>query len=155
MKLTSSVFLLSIVLSAGMTSCVDPSFGGGGYGGGYGGYGSNFGNAFGYGNGAGYGSSYPGGYGNGGFNSYTTLPSNFNGNAYNHNGLYYTGGKYQTGSYSYQGQPYSNRYYHNGQYYYGGSHQNYSPQQTNGYNANVNVNTPVLQQHMNSQFLQR
>ena len=96
-----------------------------------------------------------GGYGNSGYNSYTVLPSNFNGNAYNHNGLYYTGGRYQNGSFNHQGQTYNNRYYHNGQYYYGGNHYNYSPQQRNGYRSNVNVNTPMLQSHINSQLLQQ
>ncbi len=94
------------------------------------------------------------GYG-GGYNTYSTLPSNYNGSAYNHNGRYYSGGNYQTGNYSYQGRPYTSRYSHNGQYYYGGSHQNHSPQHGRGHNANVRVNTPVLQQHSNLQLLPR
>ena len=137
MKFRPSNLILAFALSAGITSCVDPSFVGNGYGSGYG-----------------------NGYGGGGYNSYTVLPSNYSGNAYNHNGVYYTGGRYQTGSYNHQGQTYNNRYYHNGQYYYGGNHQNHSPQQSNANVrvntpiANMHVNTPNMQQHSNSQFWQ-
>lgn len=128
MKLTSFLFILPVALSLGLSSCVDTGYaGGGGYGRGYG----------------------------GGFNTYSTLPSNYSGSAYNYNGRYYSGGNYQTGRYSYQGRPYTSRYSHNGQYYYGGSHQHYTPQRSSGYNSNVRVNTPVLQQHSNIQILPR
>jgi hypothetical protein len=92
------------------------------------------------------GPGYVGGVGyGGGYNSYTTLPRNYIGSAYNHNGRYYSGGNYQTGSYSYQGRPYTSRYSHNGQYYYGGSHQNYSPQHGYGHNAPSQQNQPFGQ----------
>lgn len=126
MKLTSSLLLLSLALSVGLSSCVDAGLGGG------------------------YGSGYAGG----GFNNYASLPPNFNGNAYHHNGRYYSGGNYQTGNYNHQGQAYTNRYQHNGQYYYGGSHQHYGQQQGRGYRGNVNVNTPGQQQRMSGQFMQ-
>ncbi|MDB6007256.1 MAG: hypothetical protein JWR15_4243 [Prosthecobacter sp.] len=132
MKLTSSLLLIPLALSIGLSSCVDVGLGGGGYS-----------------NGNGYGNGYRSGY-----NTYTTLPPNYNGSAYQHNGRYYSGGNYQTGNYNHQGQTYTNRYSHNGQYYYGGSHQNYAPQQRSGYNSNVNLNTPILQQNVNSQFWQ-
>ena len=67
----------------------------------------------------------------GGFNTYSSLPRSYSGNAYDHHGRYYTGGQHQTGSYNYQGRSYDSRYYHNGQYFYGGQHQNY-PQPGNG-----------------------
>ena len=157
MKLSPSNWLLAVALSVGITSCVDPSFVGGGNGSGYGnGYGGGYGNIFGFG--SGYGGGYGGGYGNSIYNSYTTLPSNYSGNAYNHNGIYYTGGKYQTGNYNHQGQSYNNRYYHNGQYFYGGNHQNYSPQQGGSSlsSPSMRVNTaPSMQQHSNNQFMQR
>jgi len=102
------------------------------------------------------GPGYAGGNGySGGYNSYSTLPNNYNGNAYYHSGRYYSGGNYQTGNYSHQGKSYSNRYSHNGQYYYGGSHQNYTPQHNSGYRANTNINAPILQQHSNIQILPR
>lgn len=99
MKLTHSLFLLSLASCLSITSCLDPSFGSG-YSSGRSGYG-------------------------GGYNSYASLPNNYIGGAYLYNGRYYSGGNYQTGSYNHQGRTYANRYYHNGQYYYGGSHQNY------------------------------
>ncbi|MHB1081340.1 MAG: hypothetical protein ACYC67_18225 [Prosthecobacter sp.] len=131
MKHSSFLLMLPLALSLSISSCVGPGFGGGG----------------------GYGNGYSNGYG--GFNTYSTLPGNFSGSAYNHNGRYYSGGNYQTGNYSYQGRPYTSRYSHNGQYYYGGTHQNYSPQHNRGYNSNLRVNTPVMQTHSNSQFMQR
>lgn len=127
MKHLSFLLILPVALILGMSSCVDVGYAGGG------------------GSGRGYG---------GGFNTYSSLPSNYSGSAYNHNGRYYSGGQYQTGSYSYQGRPYTSRYTHNGQHYYGGSHQHYTPQHNSGYNSNVRINTPVLQTHSNSQFMQ-
>jgi hypothetical protein len=62
---------------------------------------------------------------NSGYRTYTTLPTNYSGNAYLYNGQYYTGGLYQNGSYLYQGRTYPNRYSYNGQYYYGGNHSAY------------------------------
>jgi hypothetical protein len=56
---------------------------------------------------------------------YSTLPSSFVGDAYFHNGQYYSGGNYETGRYLNGGNRYSNRYYHNGQYIYGGSYKTY------------------------------
>jgi len=100
MKITSSFFLLSLVLSVAITSCVDP----GGYAGG--GFGSSYGNGS-------------------GFNTYRTLPRNYSGSAYLYNGQYYSGGQYQTGRYNDQGRNYDGRYFHNGRYYYGGSHAHY------------------------------
>lgn len=60
-----------------------------------------------------------------GVHSYTKLPPTHKGYAYYHQGRYYTGGQYQSGSYTHQGKRYTSRYYHNGQYYYGGQHQSY------------------------------
>lgn len=120
MKFTAALLLLPLGL--GVSSCAGP--GSAGYGGGY-------------------------GNGYGGFNSYSTLPGNYNGSAYYHNGRYYTGGNYQTGAYSHQGRTYSSRYAHNGQHYYGGSHQHYSPHQGDSQNVSS------MQQHSDSQLLQR
>ena len=58
---------------------------------------------------------------------YTTLPTNYVGSAYFHNGRYYAGGSYQTGRYHDHGHSYSSRYYYNGQYYYGGNYQQHAP----------------------------
>ncbi len=69
--------------------------------------------------------SFSGGYNGNGFNTYTTLPQNYSGNAYLVDGRYYSGGQYQTGNYNYQGRAYPNRYLYNGQYYYGGNHTAY------------------------------
>lgn len=99
MKFSPFLLLIPAMAALNLSSCVDPMMPGGIY--------SN------------------GGYG-GGFRTYSTLPRNYSGSAYYHQGRYYSGGQYQTGSYYYQGRPYSNRYYHNGQYYYGGQHQNHS-----------------------------
>lgn len=135
MKHLTFLLILPLALSLGISSCVGPGYtGGGGYAGG------------------GYGNGYGGG--GGGFNTYSTLPRNYSGSAYNHNGRYYSGGQYQTGNYNHQGQNYTSRYSHNGQHYYGGSHQHYTPQHNSGYNSNLRVNTPVLQTHANSQFMQ-
>ncbi|MHB1082649.1 MAG: hypothetical protein ACYC67_24865 [Prosthecobacter sp.] len=60
-----------------------------------------------------------------GGHSYTKLPRNHTGSAYFHQGRYYTGGQYQTGQFTHEGRPYTNRYYHNGRYYYGGEHKNF------------------------------
>jgi len=57
---------------------------------------------------------------------YATLPNTFAGNAYLHNGRYYSGGNYQTGRYHDHGRSYGNRYYHNGRYYYGGEYQQHA-----------------------------
>ncbi|HBJ87969.1 MAG TPA: hypothetical protein DDZ88_29750 [Verrucomicrobiales bacterium] len=103
MKLSQTLFVLPLLLAASITSCVDTGY--------YGGPRSSYG-------GASVGASR--GY-------YTTLPSNYVGNAYYYNGRYYSGGNYQTGTYTYQGRTYNNRYYQNGQYLYGGVHQHHGP----------------------------
>lgn len=111
--LKKALLLPTALLTFSLISCVEPQFSDG--------YNGN-------GNGPGYVSS--------GYNTYTTLPQNYSGNAYLVNGRYYSGGQYQTGSYNYQGRPYSNRYYYNGQYYYGGNHRSYGstiPVQNNAY----------------------
>ncbi len=101
---------LPAVAVLGLSSCVDPMYGG-----------------------AAVGASY-GGPAVVGYQTYTTLPPRYSGNAYYYNGRYYSGGRYETGAYSYQGRPYSNRYFYNGQYYYGGTHRNYgSPVSTRSY----------------------
>ena len=109
MKLTSFLLIFTVALCLGISSCVDTGYaGGGGYGRGYG----------------------------GGFNTYTTLPTNYSGSAYLLDGTYYSGGQYQNGNYLYQGRNYPNRYYYNGQYYYGGNHRAYGstvPVPNNGY----------------------
>ena len=71
-----------------------------------------------------------------GFNTYTTLPTDYSGTAYLLDGRYYSGGQYQNGNYTYQGRNYDNRYLYNGQYYYGGDHRAYGSNvvvQNNGY----------------------
>jgi uncharacterized membrane protein len=69
---------------------------------------------------------YPVAYNSGsGFNTYTTLPTNYSGNAYFYNGHYYSGGQYQNGSYNYQGRAYPGRYLYDGQHFYGGNHTAY------------------------------
>lgn len=98
-RLRKALLLPAVLLSLSLTSCVDPTFGGG--------FSTN----------PGYANRY---------NSYATLPQGYSGSAYLYNNRYYSGGQYQTGSYNYQGRQYTNRYYHNGQYYYGGQHQNHS-----------------------------
>lgn len=60
-----------------------------------------------------------------GFVTYSRLPVNYTGNAYYYQNRYYTGGRYETGSYRNNGRNYASRYYHNGRYYYGGTQQNY------------------------------
>ena len=67
-----------------------------------------------------------------GGHSYTKLAQNHTGSAYFHQGRYYTGGHYQTGKFTHQGRPYTNRYYHNGQYYYGGEHKDF-PQENHNF----------------------
>jgi len=96
--LKQALLLPTVLLSFSLISCVDPM-----YSGGAGGYSNN----------------------RSGFNTYSTLPPNYSGNAYLYNGRYYSGGQYQTGTYHDHGRQYSDRYYHNGQYYYGGQHRNY------------------------------
>lgn len=100
MKFSPFLLLIPAIAALNLSSCVDPMMPGGVY-------------------------SNGGGYG-GGFRTYSTLPQNYSGSAYYHQGRYYSGGQYQTGRYYYQGRQYTNRYYHNGQYYYGGQHQNHS-----------------------------
>lgn len=102
MKTSLFRLILPVVTILSISSCVDPMYGGG--------YGSNSGSNSGY---------------RGSYNSYSTLPQGYSGNAYLYNGRYYSGGQYQTGHYSYQGRNYDSRYHHNGQYYYGGSHAHY------------------------------
>lgn len=53
---------------------------------------------------------------------YSTLPQNFERPVYHHDNRYYTGGRYETGSYRSDGRVYTNRYYHQGQYIYGGEY---------------------------------
>jgi len=102
MKLNQPLLVLPLLLAATITSCVDTGY--------YGGPRQSYGG----------GASLSGGRG-----YYTTLPSNYVGNAYYYNGRYYSGGNYQTGNYTYQGRTYNNRYYQNGQYLYGGVHQHH------------------------------
>jgi hypothetical protein len=54
--------------------------------------------------------------------TYTSLPSNYSGDAYYHNNRYYAGGRYESGTYTHEGQRYNDRYFHNGQYIYGGDY---------------------------------
>ena len=97
MKLHPYCLLLPVIAILPLSSCIDPMMmGGSGY--------SNYG---------------------GGYNSYSTLPRNYSGNAYYHQGRYYTGGQHQMGNYTHQGQQYTSRYSHNGQNYYGGQHRQY------------------------------
>jgi len=105
MKIKQSLFILPLILSVSITSCVDqPGFAGG----------------LGPRQSIGGGTMLGGGRG-----YYTTLPRNYVGDAYYYNGRYYSGGNYQTGNYNYQGRTYNNRYYQNGQYLYGGVHQHH------------------------------
>ncbi len=60
-----------------------------------------------------------------GYTTYTSLPAGYSGDAYYYNNRYYAGGRYEPGTYTYQGRRYNNRYFHNGQYIYGGE---YRPQ---------------------------
>ena len=54
--------------------------------------------------------------------TYTTLPSNYSGDAYFYNNRYYAGGRYEPGTYSYNGRNFDNRYFHDGKYLYGGDY---------------------------------
>lgn len=54
--------------------------------------------------------------------TYTSLPSDFSGDAYYYNNRYYAGGRYEPGTYTYGGRSYNDRYFHNGQYIYGGDY---------------------------------
>ncbi len=54
--------------------------------------------------------------------TYRELPKDYSGDAYYYNNRYYAGGRYEPGTYSYQGRTYDNRYFHNGQYIYGGDY---------------------------------
>jgi hypothetical protein len=105
MKITPLLLSLAVLPAVFITSCVDPMYG---VGGGYSSYGTG-----------------PRGVYAGGYQTYTTLPMGYSGSAYLYNGRYYSGGRYQTGTYRHRGQVYSNRYYHSGQYLYGGSHQHH------------------------------
>lgn len=60
-----------------------------------------------------------------GFVTYSRLPVNYTGNAYYYQNRYYSGGRYETGTYRHNGRTYSNRYFHDGRYYYGGTQQTY------------------------------
>jgi hypothetical protein len=57
-----------------------------------------------------------------GYTTYVSLPSGYMGDAYYYNNRYYAGGRYEPGTYSYQGRTYDHRYYHDGQYLYGGNY---------------------------------
>lgn len=111
MKLNTSLFLLALVLSAAMTSCVDPGYAGNGYGSGYNTYSTlprNYsGSAYLYNN-----RYYSGG-------QYQTGRYSYQGRNYDsryfHNGQYYYGGNHQ----HYQGD--------------GHNHGSLLPQQRNGY----------------------
>ncbi len=71
-----------------------------------------------------------------GYTTYASLPSGYSGSAYYYNNRYYTGGRYEPGTFSYRGRTYSDRYYHNGQYFYGG---NYRQQASAGFYQNPGV----------------
>ncbi len=58
----------------------------------------------------------------GGYNTYAALPVDYTGDAYYYNNRYYAGGRYEPGTYSYQGRTYTNRYFYDGQYIYGGDY---------------------------------
>ena len=45
---------------------------------------------------------------------YTKLPAHHRGGAYYHQGRYYTGGQYPTGTFTHEGRQYTSRYYHDG-----------------------------------------
>lgn len=116
MKFTPSLLFLPLLATLSITSCVvDSGYAGGGY--------------------SSRGPSYSG------YNTYTTLPSNYYGSAYYSGGRYYSGGNYQTGRYNYQGRTYTNRYQHNGQYYYGGTHAHY-PGDGHNHGPQQNVVSP-------------
>ena len=51
---------------------------------------------------------------------YPSLPVDYEGDYYLHEGRYYYGGRYEHGAYLYHGHHYSTRYFHSGHYYYGG-----------------------------------
>ena len=55
---------------------------------------------------------------------YASLPGDYRGDYYSHQGRYYYGGQREVGRYQWNGRYYNDRYSHNGQYYYGGQ---YSP----------------------------
>lgn len=57
-----------------------------------------------------------------GYATYVSLPADYAGDAYYYNNRYYAGGRYEPGSYTYQGRRYDHRYFHNGQYLYGGDY---------------------------------
>ena len=62
------------------------------------------------------------GHGRTGHLTYTTLPADYEGDAYYYNNRYYAGGRYETGRYSYGGRTYTTRYFHDGRYLYGGDY---------------------------------
>lgn len=57
-----------------------------------------------------------------GYATHVTLPSDYSGDAYYYNDRYYTGGRYEPGTYTYNGQTYNHRYIHDGQNLYGGEY---------------------------------
>lgn len=57
-----------------------------------------------------------------GYTTYRTLPRDYSGDAYYYNNQYYAGGRYEPGTYSYNGRTYNQRYFHDGQYLYGGDY---------------------------------
>jgi hypothetical protein len=59
--------------------------------------------------------------------TYTSLPADYSGDAYYYNDRYYAGGRYEPGTYSYEGRTYNHRYFHNGKYIYGGVYRQHSP----------------------------
>ena len=102
----NKLFLIPALLAAvALNSCVDAGYSGGGYGS------------------VGVGGPPPS---YGGYQTFSTLPGNYSGNAYLYNGRYYSGGRYETGRYQDQGRSYSNRYFYDGRYYYGGTHQHHN-----------------------------
>lgn len=74
-------------------------------------------------------------YSSGGeYRVYATVPTDYVGEVYFYDGRYYSGGRYESGRYSYKGRTYSSRYYHSGRYYYGGNYQHHrSPGSNQGH----------------------
>lgn len=53
---------------------------------------------------------------------YASLPDDYHGSYYRHDGRYYYGGTREEGRYLDNGRYYNDRYSHNGRYYYGGQY---------------------------------
>ncbi len=53
---------------------------------------------------------------------YASLPGDYRGSYYSHQGRYYYGGQREVGRYRSDGRYYNDRYSHNGRYYYGGQY---------------------------------